>query len=95
MAHTGLLEGGAAKEILRASREEGADLIVMSTRGRSGLARVWPGSVAMGVVREAALPVLLVRCLSDPVSQMEPQGDRSTTGGELSGGSPGSGEEVA
>ncbi|HVF99083.1 MAG TPA: universal stress protein [Chloroflexia bacterium] len=54
------LEGDAAKEILRASSEGGADLIVMSTQGRGGLARLWPGSVAMSVVREAALPVLLV-----------------------------------
>ncbi len=54
------LEGDAAKEILRASSEGSADLIVMSTQGRGGLARLWPGSVAMSVVREAALPVLLV-----------------------------------
>jgi nucleotide-binding universal stress UspA family protein len=58
---TRVLEGDAAKEILRAGSEEGADLIVMSTRGRGGLARMWPGSAAMNVVREAALPVLLVR----------------------------------
>jgi nucleotide-binding universal stress UspA family protein len=57
---TRVLDGDAAQEILRAGREGDADLIVMSTRGRSGLARLWPGSVAMNVVREAALPVLLV-----------------------------------
>ena len=58
---TRVLEGDPAKEILLASSEGGADLIVMSTRGRGGLARLWAGSVAMNVVREAALPVLLVR----------------------------------
>lgn len=58
--HTRILEGDAGSEILRASREGDADLIVMSTRGSSTLARLWPGSVAMKVVREAALPVLLV-----------------------------------
>jgi nucleotide-binding universal stress UspA family protein len=57
---TRVLDGDAAKEILRAGAEDGADLIVMSTRGRSGLACLWPGSVAMNVVRETALPVLLV-----------------------------------
>lgn len=57
---TRVLEGDAAKEILRASGEGGADLIVMSTHGRGGLSRLWLGSVAMKVVREAALPVLLV-----------------------------------
>jgi nucleotide-binding universal stress UspA family protein len=57
---TRVLEGDAAREILRAGLEEGADIIVMTTRGRGGLARLWPGSVAMNIVREAALPVLLV-----------------------------------
>ena len=59
--HTRILDGDAAKEILRAAEEGGADLIVMSTRGRGGLARLWLGNVAMNVVRESALPVLLVR----------------------------------
>ena len=57
---TRILEGDAGSEILRAGREGGADLIVMSTRGHGGPARLWPGSVAMTVVREAARPVLLV-----------------------------------
>lgn len=58
---TRVLEGDAAREILRAGWEGGADLIVMSTNGRDGLARLWLGHVAMKVVREARLPVLLVR----------------------------------
>jgi nucleotide-binding universal stress UspA family protein len=32
----------------------------MSTRGQGGLVHIWPGSVAMKVVRDAGLPVLLV-----------------------------------
>lgn len=39
----------------------GADLIVMTTHGRGQLQRMWLGSVADGVVRHAARPVLLVR----------------------------------
>lgn len=38
-----------------------ADLVVMSTHGRTGLARVAVGSVAMGVVHRARCPVLVVR----------------------------------
>ena len=38
-----------------------ADLIVIGTHGRSGLTRLLLGSVAEGVVREASVPVLLVR----------------------------------
>lgn len=52
-------EGDPAEEILRAGREAGAELIVMSTHGRSGLQRLWLGSVAMRVAHAAELPVLL------------------------------------
>lgn len=38
-----------------------ADLIVIGTHGRSGLTRLLLGSVAEGVVREATMPVLLIR----------------------------------
>ncbi len=38
-----------------------ADLIVMSTHGRSGIARWFIGSIADKVVRAAKLPVLLAR----------------------------------
>jgi nucleotide-binding universal stress UspA family protein len=40
---------------------EEIDLIVMSTRGQSGLSRWLMGSVADRVVRGANVPVLLVR----------------------------------
>lgn len=38
-----------------------ADLIVIGTHGRRGFSNVLMGSVAMGVVRTANVPVLLVR----------------------------------
>lgn len=38
-----------------------ADLIVIGTHGRRGFSNVLMGSVAMGVVRTATVPVLLVR----------------------------------
>lgn len=38
-----------------------ADLIVIGTHGRTGLTRLILGSVAEGVVREATMPVLLIR----------------------------------
>ncbi|MBF6615027.1 MAG: universal stress protein [Chloroflexi bacterium] len=57
---TRLSHGDPAEEILRASISAGADLIVMATHGRSGLKRLWLGSVAMKVTHTAELPVLLV-----------------------------------
>ena len=50
--------GPAATQILEAARELDADLIVMGTRGRTGLAHVLMGSVAERVVRLAHCPVL-------------------------------------
>ena len=50
--------GPAAKQILEAARECGSDLIVMGTRGRTGVAHVLMGSVAEKVVRLASCPVL-------------------------------------
>jgi nucleotide-binding universal stress UspA family protein len=39
----------------------GADLIVMTTHGRGGLARLWLGSVADALVRASPVPILLLR----------------------------------
>ena len=48
-------------EIARVAAERKADLIVMGTHGRTGLAHALIGSVAEKVVRMAACPVLTVR----------------------------------
>ncbi len=55
------LGGGAAGLIVEQAREWRADLIVMGTHGRRGLARLAMGSDAEEVVRTAGIPVLLVR----------------------------------
>jgi nucleotide-binding universal stress UspA family protein len=48
-------------EIVKRAREKRADLIVMGTHGRTGLAHVLIGSVAERVVRKAPCPVLTVK----------------------------------
>ncbi len=53
--------GDVTEEILHHADECGADLIVMSTHGRSGLGRWVYGSIADRVLRHASVPVLLVR----------------------------------
>jgi nucleotide-binding universal stress UspA family protein len=50
----------AADEIIDGSIKVGADLIVMSTHGRSGLGRWLLGNVAEKVLRHSELPILLV-----------------------------------
>ena len=48
-------------EIVAAAREADADLIAMTTHGRSGLGRLLFGSIAEAVLREAHIPVFLLR----------------------------------
>ena len=50
-----------SKAIAKEARRWEADLIVMGTHGRIGVARLVLGSVAEGVVHIAPVPVLLVR----------------------------------
>ena len=56
-----MLMGDPADEIIKAATDEGVDLIVLGTHGRSGLARFLMGSVAEHVVRKATCPVLTVK----------------------------------
>lgn len=53
--------GSASESILQVAEELPADLIVMGTRGLSGLKHVMLGSVAERTVRMAPCPVLTVR----------------------------------
>lgn len=48
-------------EICQTAEQEHADLIVMGSHGRTGLAHVLLGSVAERVVRHAVCPVLVAR----------------------------------
>jgi nucleotide-binding universal stress UspA family protein len=53
--------GDPVDEILREADAFGADLIAVTTEGRSALGRVVLGSVAEQVVRKADAPVMLMR----------------------------------
>ena len=55
------LGNGVAHTILAQAKKQKPDLIVLGTHGRRGLARVVVGSDAETVLREATVPVLLVR----------------------------------
>jgi nucleotide-binding universal stress UspA family protein len=56
-----VIPGVAAEEICRFAREDGFDLVVVGTHGRTGIRHFMLGSVAEKVVREAHSPVLVVR----------------------------------
>lgn len=53
--------GDPARVIVKVAREEGVDLIIMATHGRTGFAHVLLGSVAEKVVRHSSIPVLTVK----------------------------------
>ena len=56
-----IVEGDPAACILREADARGAELVVVGTRGRTGIARVVLGSVAEKVIQNAACSVLAVR----------------------------------
>ena len=58
---TSVWYGPAVESIVDAARYRNAELIVMSTHGRSGLGRLVMGSVAESVLRSTTTPILLVR----------------------------------
>ena len=63
--------GDPVKELVAAARDAGADLIAMTTHGRSGVGRLLFGSVAEAVLRQANVPVLMMRLTGPPVSSAE------------------------
>ena len=56
-----LVTGDPATAIQQLAQDEGVELIVMGTHGRTGLLRLLMGSVAEAVVRRASCPVLVYK----------------------------------
>jgi len=67
--------GVPASVIVEAARTNRADVIVMSTHGRSGLGRLVFGSVAESVLRGTRVPILLVRPAEAPLEQPSGQNE--------------------
>lgn len=56
-----IVESHPVEAILQTVEDEKVDLIVMGTHGRTGLQRLYLGSVAERVVRESTVPVFIVK----------------------------------
>jgi nucleotide-binding universal stress UspA family protein len=69
--------GPAPRVIADAAKKLKADLVVMSTHGRSGLSHVLLGSVAERVVRTAPCPVLTIRPRRPRAARRGPRAARS------------------
>jgi len=59
--HEVIEEGEAAAVICKAAADRGADVIVVGSHGRTGVRRLFLGSVSEHVVRHAPCPVLVIR----------------------------------
>ena len=64
-----VMRGPAAAAIVDTATREGASLVVVGTRGRSGLPRLLLGSVAESVMRDAPCSVLAVPLHTGPPSE--------------------------
>ena len=68
---TQLFHGSPHAALLDYEQEIRADLVVLATHGRTGLARFALGSVADRMVREGAAPVLMVRSFGREVTAVD------------------------
>jgi nucleotide-binding universal stress UspA family protein len=59
--HTSVWYGAPSASIVEAAKAQHADLIVMTSHGRTGIGRLILGSVAESVLRGTTTPILLLR----------------------------------
>ena len=57
--------GGVVRCIIKAAENEDADLIALASHGRTGLQRVFYGSVAAGVLHQVDRPLLIIRARNE------------------------------
>jgi nucleotide-binding universal stress UspA family protein len=60
-AEAAVVDGAPVDSIVEYTARCGADLVIIGSHGRSGLQRLFLGSVAEGVVRNVSVPVMVVR----------------------------------
>jgi nucleotide-binding universal stress UspA family protein len=58
---TKIMQGPPVEAIIAVAGEENADLIAIASHGRSGLGRVFYGSVAAGILQRVDRPLLIIR----------------------------------
>jgi nucleotide-binding universal stress UspA family protein len=76
--------GAPVEAILTAAKEREADLVALTTHGRSGVARLVHGSVAEQVLRRSPCPVLIQRTVETP--DAEPAEEPVSTQVDVSSG---------
>ena len=64
---TAVKYGDPGQTIVNFVEDEDIDIVAMTTHARSGLSRLWLGSVAEHVLRNVTVPVLLIRSVETPL----------------------------
>jgi nucleotide-binding universal stress UspA family protein len=67
------VEGPSAQVIVNVARDEGFDLVVLGTHGRTGVRHLLLGSVAERVVRTSSVAVLTVRSAAPEPTSVFPE----------------------
>jgi universal stress protein A len=78
-----LITGDPASSIVRCAQDEGVELIVLGTHGRTGFMRLLMGSVAEAVVRRSPCPVLTLRQPQTPSPPTPPAADARPAGDKV------------
>ena len=60
-SRTHVIYGPVVEKIVSMAAQEGVDLIALASHGRSGLSRVFYGSVAAGLLHRVDRPLLIIR----------------------------------
>lgn len=60
-----VLHGPVVETIIKVAEQKNTDLIALASHGRSGISRVFYGSVAAGVLNRIDRPLLLIRSRGD------------------------------
>lgn len=89
---TAVWYGHPAESIAEAARFNHADMVVMTTHGRSGLGRIMLGSVAESVIRSTPTPILVLHPDGAPLQAPRGESRPATTGmsGPMAAGRTGS-----
>lgn len=66
-------EDGVARQILDFSAQEGVDLVVMTSHGRTGVRRWMYGSVAEKILHSCPCSTLIIRCWQDDKPALAPE----------------------
>lgn len=73
---TQVICGRSPKDLAAIVKEEQADLVVMTTHGRSGLSRLLTGSIAAKLIQHTTLPVIVIKPDEETTDQEQEQSEK-------------------